>query len=135
MAEYNKPLPHIEPFTAPFWEGTKRHELVIQKCTDCSAYRFAPKEVCHKCASTEYEWSRVSGGGTVYSYTIMRRGPNATWQAEAPYVVALVDLNEGARIMSHVVGCNPEDVKVGMKVRAVFEDITDEVSIYKFEPA
>lgn len=134
MGEYNRPLPRIEPFTRPFWEATKRHELVIQKCADCNDYRFAPKEVCPKCASMDYEWSKVSGEGTVYSYTVMERAPNAAWQAEAPYVIALVDLKEGARVMSHVVGCKPGDVKIGMPVRVVFEDVTSDISLYKFQP-
>lgn len=135
MAEYNRPIPRIEPSTEPFWQATKRHELVLQKCAGCGAYRFSPKEVCPKCTSTDYEWSRVSGEGTVYTYTIMERAPNAAWQAEAPYVIALVDLKEGARMMSHITGCPPGDVKIGMPVQVVFEDVSDEVAIYKFVPA
>ena len=134
MAEYNRPIPRVEPFTEPFWQATKRHELALQKCADCGAYRFSPKETCPKCASTDYEWSRVSGEGAVYTYTIMERAPNPAWQAEAPYVIALVDLKEGARMMSHIIGCSPQDVKIGMPVRVVFEDVSDEVAIYKFEP-
>lgn len=135
MAEYNRPLPQITSLTEPFWEATKRHELLIQKCSHCGAYRFSPREACPNCISTDYEWSKVSGEGTVYSYTVMHGGLPAAWRDHAPYVIALVDLKEGARVMSHIVGCSPDDVKVGMPVKLTWEDVSEVVSLYKFQPA
>ena len=135
MTQYNKPLPEVTILTDPFWEGTKQHELRLQLCDDCPAYRFTPKDVCPACASVNATWTAVSGAGTVYSYSVVHRGPGPAFQEDAPYIVVLVDLAEGPRILSHMTECEPDDMKIGMPVNVVFEDVTPEVTLYKFRPA
>ncbi len=135
MTQYNKPLPEITLLNEPFWEGTKAHELRLQLCDDCPEYRFTPKDVCSTCSSVNATWTPVSGDGTVYSYSVVHRGPGPAFQEDAPYIVVMVDLAEGPRILSHMTGCEPEDMKIGMPVTVVFEDVTPEITLYKFRPA
>ncbi len=131
----SRPLPEITLLDEPFWEGTKAHELRLQRCDDCSAYRFTPKEVCPDCASMNATWTAVSGQGTVYSYSAVHRGPGPAFQGDSPYVVVLVQLAEGPRVLSHLVDCAPEQVSIGMPVTVTFEDASDEVAFYNFRPA
>ena len=135
MTEYNKPLPEITLLNEPFWEGTKQHKLLLQKCDDCSAFRFTPKEVCPNCTSVSATWTEVSGSGTIYSYSTVHRGPSAGFQEDAPYSVVMVQLAEGPRIISHVIDCSPDDVTIGMAVSVVFEDINPDITLYKFRPS
>ena len=135
MTQYAKPLPDITALTQPFWDGTKAHQLRIQRCDDCGTFRFIPREVCPQCASVNATWTPVSGKGTLYTYSIVYRAPNPAFQADVPYVVAQVLLAEGPRIMSHLVGCPLDQVRVGMPVEVFFEDVTPQVTLYKFRPA
>ena len=135
MTQYNKPLPEVTILTEPFWEGTKQHELRLQRCDNCLVYRFTPKDVCPMCASVQTTWVPVSGAGAVYSYSVVHRGPGPGFQEDAPYIVVMVDLAEGPRI--------PEPYD-GMRARRYAgwyardgrpsEDVTPEVTLYKFRP-
>ncbi|MDP2661541.1 MAG: Zn-ribbon domain-containing OB-fold protein, partial [Dehalococcoidia bacterium] len=124
MAEYNKPLPAPSKDSEAFWEGCKRHELLIQECLGCGKLRFYPRVVCPNCMSSDFEWRRASGKGTVYTFSVLYRGPTQAFKAECPYTLALVELDEGVRMTSNIVGCRPDDVRIGMKVQGVFEDVT-----------
>ena len=135
MSEYTKPLPEPSTLTKPFWDGVKQHKLLVQKCSSCGKLRHVPKPLCPDCLSQEYTWAPLSGRGQVYSYTVMHRAPATSFEGDLPYVVALVELQEGVRIMSNIVHCPPDRVKVGMRVRVVYEDVTPEVSLFKFAPA
>ena len=134
MTQYNKPLPEITLLTEPFWQGTKEHQLQLQRCDDCGTFRFIPKEVCPSCASVLATWTPVSGAGIVYSYSTVYRGPGPAFQEDVPYIVVMVELAEGPHIMSHLIDCAPDQVQIGMPVAVVFEDATPEVSLYKFRP-
>lgn len=133
--EYKKPIPVPDADTRPYWEAAKRHELQIQRCTACGKHYFYPRYLCPHCGSDRVEWTKVSGQGTVYSFTVNHRGPGPAFNAETPYVVALIDLAEGPRMMSNVVNCDPAAVKIGMPVAVIFEDITDDIALPKFQPA
>lgn len=133
MADYAKFLPEITPLHEPFWAAVKRHELELQKCAACGAFRFIPTEIC-ACGSAKYSWEPVSGRGEVYTYTVVHRAPTAAYQADAPYVIAHVTLEEGPRMISNLVDCAPGDVTVGMPVEVIFDDVTDEVTLYRFRP-
>ncbi|MDO8749948.1 MAG: Zn-ribbon domain-containing OB-fold protein [Dehalococcoidia bacterium] len=135
MSEYQKPLPEPTPLSQPFWEGVRQHKLLVQKCASCSKLRHTPRPLCPSCLSQEFTWAPLSGQGQVYSYTVMHRAPAPGFQEELPYVVALVELKEGVRMISNVVGCTPQQVRVGMPVKVVYEDINDKASIFKFAPA
>jgi uncharacterized OB-fold protein len=132
---YAKPLPAIDEENKPFWEYAKKHELRMQKCPQCGQIYYPPSSLCPNCHSWEKaEWTKLSGKGTVYSFIVARRATNPAFAKEVPYVVAIVETNEGGRLISNVIGCKPEDVKVGMAVEVVFEDVTDEISLPKFKP-
>ena len=133
-AAYAKPLPQITREMAPFWEAARRHELVVQRCRGCGAYRFPARELCSRCLSREAEWAPVSGRGAVFSYAIMHQVYHPGFAAEAPYAVVVIELAEGARLVSNLVDCPVGDVTIGMPVEVVFEDVTPEVALPKFRP-
>ncbi len=134
MAEYKKPLPIADMDSKEFWDGCRRHELLLQRCKQCKGYHYPPAPVCPSCFSTDVVWEKVSGKGEVYTFIIVRRALNPDWEPEVPYVVAVIELNEGVRMMSNIVGCRPEDVKIGMKVEVTFEDVTENATLPKFKP-
>lgn len=134
MAEYKKPLPIPDIDSKEFWDGCHRHELLLQKCKPNNHYRYPPRPICPECFSTDLVWEKASGKGEVYTFIIVRRPAGPDWEADVPYVLAVIQLAEGVRMMSNVVGCRPEDVKIGMKVEVAFDDVTETVSLPKFKP-
>jgi uncharacterized protein len=135
--EYRKPLPRpLNPLlTQPFWGAAKRHELVMPRCKTCDCLFFYPRSECPRCLHTNLEWVRVSGRGRLHSYTIVYQPANAAFKDDAPYIYAVVQLDEGPRLVSNVVQCNPDEVRVDMPLVAVFDDVTPEWTLVKFRPA
>jgi uncharacterized OB-fold protein len=133
--DYAKPLPAPSPLSAPYWAGLTRRELHIQRCASCGDFVFYPRPHCPSCLSADLGWVEVSGHGKVYSYTIVRRAMNPAFGADVPYVYAIVELEEGPRLMTNVVNCAIEAVQVGMAVKAVYDAVTPEFTLLKFEPA
>ncbi len=131
----SKPLPSPTPETAPYWEGAKAHELRIQFCTDCQKHFFYPRIFCPTCLSDNVEWRTVSGKATLVTYVISSR-PAPGFEEELPYVIAVVKLDEGPHMMTNIVGLEPtpENLPVGLPVEVVFEDVTDEITLPKFQP-
>jgi len=127
-------LPVATAETAEYWAGCRRHELLIQRCADCATYQFYPRLMCTACTGRSLEWVRASGHGRVRSFTIVRRAVAEAYAAEVPYVVALIELDEGPTMMSNVVGCSAEQVRMDMPVEVVFEDWTGDVTLPKFRP-
>ena len=134
MGEYQKPLPIPNEDTKPFWDGLKEHKLSIQKCSQCGQFRFPPRIICPYCMSLESEWVEVEGGGTVYSFTIVHHAYTPAYEGELPYVVAIIEIEEGIRLISNIVGCKPEQVEIGMHVGLTFEDVTPDFTLHKFQP-
>ncbi len=132
--EYERPLPVPSELSAPFWEACRRHELIIQRCQNCNAFRFPPAILCPECLSEAVEWTRVSGRGKIFSFVVFHRVYHPAFQADLPYTVALVELEEGPRLISNIVGCPPDRVTCDMPVDVVFEDVTGEVTLPKFRP-
>jgi len=132
----NKPLPEITDQTRPFWEAAKNRKLVLQKCTQCSSTHFHPLPWCTECGCHDIPWTEARKTGTVYTYTVSRviAMNLAGWQDEMPILMCLIDLDDGARLYGQVTGCTPEEIKIGMRVEAYFEDISDEAAIPKFKP-
>jgi uncharacterized OB-fold protein len=133
MSEYIKPLPKPTPTSRPFWEAAKRHELVLQRCDACARFIYYPRPRCPHCFADHLSWRRVSGRGKVYSFTIVRRASSRAF-ADGPYVLAIVELEEGVRMTTNIVA-PPETVQVGMPVQAFFDDVTPEHTLVKFKPA
>ena len=135
MSDYKKPLPRIDEESRGYWEALARHELYFQRCRDCGTNRFPPRVVCPKCLSSATQWVRASGRGTVYSFTVTHQNQAPGFRESLPYVLAVVQLDEGPRLMTNVVGSSPEQVRIGMPVEVVFEDVTPEITLPKFRPA
>ena len=131
---YEKPLPEFRPETKPYWDACKRHELVLPKCKACGTIFFYPRALCPNCMSQDLEWMKASGKAKVWTFAIHHMGPTKAYKDEPPYVVALVQTDEGAMMMTNVVDCKPEDVHVGMEVEVIFDDVTPEVTLPKFKP-
>ena len=126
------PVPEHE--SAPYWEAARQGRLVVQRCDDCGHTQLYPRSFCLACHGP-VSWMDASGRGVVYSFTVIRQNLSRPFRDWIPYVVALVDLEEGPRLMTNVVGIDPEDVHIGMAVRARFEPVSDEAGIALFEPS
>ena len=130
-----RPLPQPDAESREFWEGVKARQFRLQRCRACRRFRFYPRAVCPHCLSGEYEWVTVSGRATLYSFTVCHRAASEAFAADVPYMVALVELEEGVRLMSNLIGCPPDQARVGMPVEVVFEDASLDITLYKFKPA
>ena len=130
---YEKPLPVVDAESQPFWDAAKAHKLVIQQCTGCNQFIFYPRAVCPHCFGDALEWRDVSGEGTIHSFTVARRPAGPAFKDDVPYVIALIDLKEGARMMSNIVTGDVDSVKIGQGVKVVFEDVTGEITLPKFK--
>ena len=134
MPEWNKPLPTISGETKPFWDSCRLGNLVIQRCGECSQYQFYPRGICAHCWSNDIKWIKSSGKGTVWTYTITNQHRTPGFAEDVPYVLALVELEEGVRMFTNIVECNPRDVTVGMPVEVTFIRANDQISIPYFRP-
>lgn len=133
-----RPLPHPTPETAPFWDACQQHELHIQRCTACGNHYFPPRPFCPRpdCASDAVEWVKASGRGTLHSYVINHR-PAPGFEEKTPYAIAVVELDEGPRLMTNILGVEntPENLVLDMPLEVTFEEISDAVTLYAFQPA
>jgi len=135
MAGYLKPVPIPDEVSKTFWQGCQRQELLLQKCCNCGQFQFYPRPICINCMSGNLEWVSSSGRGTVYSFTVVHQNVMPGFAQEVPYVFAIIELAEGVRLSTNIVGCAPADVHIGMPVVVVFEPISPEVSLPKFRPS
>ena len=128
----DRPLPDVDdPITGPFWEACRRHELAIQRERSTGRWIFPPRP--HYAGDTE--WTRVSGRGRVFTFVIARPPFLPAFADELPLVLAVVELEEGPRLVGNVRGCAPEDVRTGMAVEVYFEDLTERVTLPQWRPA
>lgn len=128
------PAPTITPEARPYWEAAARGTLSLQRCGDCASVVWYPRGLCAECGSRSLTWFDASGRGTVYSYTVNRRGQDEYREA-SPYVLAYVELAEGPRVLTNIVGCDPSDVSIGDEVVAVFDRAGDDAALVRFRPA
>jgi uncharacterized OB-fold protein len=127
--------PPVTPLTEPYWDATREERLLVQWCTACDAGIYWPRHVCPTCLGTDLTWRPAVGAGTVYACNVMHQPGNPMMADRVPYVLALVDLPEGVRIATNVVGCDPDDVQVGMAVKVGWEPLSDGRNLPVFEPA
>ena len=127
------PLPRPYQDTETYWAAARDHRFVIQHCKSCGKHQFYPRGVCSHCLSSDLEWHEASGKGTVYSFSVNHRAPHPGFADKIPFVLAIVELEEGPRMMTNIVECNPDSVKIGMAVEVTFEDVTEEVTLPKFK--
>ncbi|CAN7781813.1 Zn-ribbon domain-containing OB-fold protein [Cupriavidus necator] len=128
------PLPVIDPDTAPYWEALRQHVFKLKRCQDCGRAHYFPRVVCPHCHSDALEWFESSGAGVIYTYTVARRPAGPAFKAETPYVVVLVDLDDGPRMMARVLE-PPDSVRIGQRVEMVFDDVTEAVTLPSFRIA
>ena len=128
------PSPLADAITLPWWQAASEHRLVVQRCTACGHTRLPPAPVCAECRSADCEWQQVSGRGEVYTYTIVHR-PIAARQP-LPTVIAVIALEGagGVRMISNIVGANPDAIRIGMPVELVWEDMSEDLAIPRFRP-
>jgi uncharacterized protein len=131
------PLPQPDPVTRPYWESVKAHAMRIQRCGDCARYVFYPRALCPICGGASLEWHPVCGRGALYSFTVVHRAPTPELQVEAPYVVALADLEEGVRLMARLTGfdADPEHIQIGTPLALDYDDVDAGVTLPRFRPA
>jgi uncharacterized protein len=127
-------LPVIDGESAPFWAGTRARKLLIRHCNACKRNHFYPRHACPHCWSDNCEWRAASGKGRVYSYTVIHHNDALPFREMLPYIVALVELEEGVRLTSNIVECTPEIVHVGMPVEVIYEHVTDDITLPQFRP-
>ena len=132
--ELPAPAPIVNPETKPFWDATAEGKLLLPRCDDCGTVIWYPKLLCPSCHGTNVSWFEASGRGTVYTYTISHRAPGA-YRDAVPYVIAYVELDEGPRVMTNIVDCEPDSVSVGQRVEVVFHDTGEGNALYRFRPA
>ncbi len=130
---YTRPLPSTESLAGEFYSWCKRGELRFQRCTSCGAWRHVPRELCASCGSEEWEWTRSSGRGRVFTWTVVARAMHPAFQDDVPYAPAVIELDEGVRLVSRV-ACPPDELRIDMPVEAVFVDVTPEVTLPVFRP-
>ena len=109
MSEYNKPLPVVQPWSEEFWKAAKQHKLLIQECEECKAKIFYPRKFCPECWSPNLGWFEAGGKAKVAKYTVMMDQVEPVFWEDIPYVLAVVDLEEGIRMMTRIVECKPEE--------------------------
>lgn len=126
------PVPVPNPDNEGFWEGCRQHELRLQRCSACAAWRHQPRPMCSQCQSFEYAWARASGRGTIYTFTVVHGPTLPVFQEVAPYNVVVVQLAEGPFMVSNLIDCPAEGIRIGMPVQVIFDDVTDTVSLPKF---
>jgi uncharacterized protein len=119
-------VPPISDYTEPYWDATREHELLLQWCVPCAEPVHYPRQHCPRCLGTELEWRKASGLGEVHAFTVDHRADRA--------VVALVLLEEGARVMTNIVNCAPDDVAVGLPVQVTWEALPDGRHLPLYEP-
>lgn len=130
-----KPAPVPDEISAPFFDGARAGRLMLRHCTACDAWSFPVRERCPHCFAAKLEWRPASGRGSLYTFTVMHQVMNPGFASVVPYNVAQVDLAEGVRITSNVVGVGNDALRIGMALEVVFEEVGERVSIPKFRPA
>jgi hypothetical protein len=134
VENYSKPLPEPSATTAPFWNAAHQGRLELQYCGKCDSFQYYPRAICANCWNEDIQWKPCSGRGSVYSYSICNTPGLPSFKGNVPYVVAMVELEEGVRMTTNIIDCAVTDVSVGMKVEAVFERVTDNQTLVKFRP-
>lgn len=135
MAEYKKPLPAVSSLSEPYWHGLRQHELTLQRCHDCNKLWYPPTAFCPHCWSHNFVWQKLSGRGKVNSWVVFHQAYFSSFREDIPYNVAEVELDEGPRLLTNLVGIDNADIAIDLPVEIVFDDVTDDVTLAKFRPA
>ncbi len=127
-------LPVIYPEELPFWEGARKHEIILQRCNSCAKSWYPIGPACPHCFSMSFKWDRMSGRGTLHNYVVFHKPWTKWFESKVPYAVVQIQLEEGPRLTTNFLDCAVKDIKIGMPVEAVFEDITSDITLVQFRP-
>ena len=134
MFAIEKPLPNPTEDSAPYWAAAFNGELRMQQCGDCRHVRFPPSILCPRCLSERAEWVKLSGRGTVFSWIVVHQSQHPAFNADTPYNVAIIELEEGPRLHTNIVECTNDEIHIGMPVEVVFQKVNDDTALPKFRP-
>jgi uncharacterized OB-fold protein len=129
-----KPLPIPTKWSQPFWDAAREHRLVLKKCSKCGFIDHPPYLYCTNCQADEHEWVEASGTASLAAYAINMFGVPFPFWVDLPYVVAMIDLPEGPRMISNIVQCDHDKLENGMDLEVVFDDVSDEITLPKWRP-
>lgn len=132
MARPVIPVPNLD--TKPFWDGCAEGKLLLQRCGVCEAYRHPPSPICPHCLSDVHTWVPANGYGMVYTFVIVREARGRGWEKMVPYVLAVVELEEGPRILTNITHVAPEDITIGMPVEVTFAELDGTTRLPLFQP-
>jgi uncharacterized OB-fold protein len=135
MPEYNKPIPVPSAESQAYWDGLRDRKLLMPRCDACGKYWFPPSLLCPHCNATNWTWTSTSGRGRIFSYVVYHRIYHPGFADEVPYAVAVIELDEGPRMVSNVIGIAPDKLACDLPVQVVYQPITDTITLPKFEPA
>jgi uncharacterized OB-fold protein len=125
----------MTPLTQPYWDGARRRQLLVQRCSACAHVWHPPLPRCPECHSADVEWTPVSGKGRVYTFTVVYHATHAAMADKVPYISALIELEEGPRVLTNLRNCSEDTIWIGMPVSLIFEQLTPEITLPQFEPA
>lgn len=128
------PAPHVNPETKPYWDATTEGRLLLRRCNACETAIWYPRTLCPECGSFDTDWIEASGRGTVFTFSVNRRGQGA-YRGASPYVLAYVELEEGPRMMTNIVDCDVDALQIGDPVTVVFHDTGENAALPRFRPA
>ena len=132
MSEYTKPLPEIRPWTAPFWKGAQLGKLMLQRGKNTGKLIMYPKKYSPYDIWEQLEWIEASGKGTIYTFYVVEKNAPTAFSEDLPFCVAIVELEEGVRMCTNIVGCDMSPIRIGAPVHAVFTPVTDEITLVNF---
>jgi hypothetical protein len=128
------PLPVPNADNREFWDGCRRHELRIQRCADCATTRFHPRPACPACASLRFDWITCVGRGRVHTWTVVHPPTLPAFRARTPYAAGLIELDEKVFMVGEIRDVDPARIRVGLRVRVAFDDVTEEISLPYWRP-
>jgi uncharacterized OB-fold protein len=132
--EYTLPVPVADDESRPFFEGARERRLMLLRCTECGRYRLPGRDRCAECMSTRVEWAEASGRGRLHTYGIMHQKYHAAFAEIVPYNYAIVELDEGPRLITNIVDCPNDELRVDMPVEAFYDDVSADTTLVRFRP-
>lgn len=129
-----KPIPRPSSTTRPFWDGLNARKVQIQRCHACDSWVFYPRIRCPSCLGNQLVWQEVSGRGVLYTYTLARQPTAPHFADETPQQLAVVELDEGVRVTSTLVNVEPSDIVIGMRLRPYFDQVSDAITLLRYQP-
>lgn len=126
--------PEMDHDSAPYWQSLREHQAKLQKCSKCGRFRFPPSASCYYCGTLGGEWTAISGRGNIYTWTVIHHPIDPRLANEVPFIIVLVESEEGPRIAGRLLSCEREQIKIGMPVKARYDDLDNELTLLNFEP-